>query len=315
LGFRRLALLHAFDAVPSCPIPFSDGTRMGMSATRLAAQTVRALPRKRLSRALGRLAAAHAPQSLLEAAIATYVRAYDVDLSEVDMPQGGFRTFDDFFTRRLVAGARMIDPNPHALVSPADGRLDDLGKLSDGAELVVKGQRYRAADLLGDADSATDYEGGDYFIVYLSPRDYHRVHAPTSGDVQYVRYVPGTLFPVNRIGTGHIPQLFARNERLAIVQRSVAHGSVTTIMVGAIGVGRIGLSFDEVQTNQGHEPGVRNYVDAPIAMSRGEELGVFHMGSTVIVLTPPECTLDAVVEAGASIRMGQALAVGGIDGR
>ena len=285
---------------------------MGRSASRLAAQTVRVLPRKRLSRALGRLTSARAPQVVVDAAVRAFVRAYDVDLSEVDMPAEGFRTFDEFFTRRLVDGARLVDPDPKALVSPADGRVEDLGRISRGGELVVKGKPYTVAELLTDESAAARYDGGSYFIVYLSPRDYHRVHAPTCGDVQYVRYVPGTLFPVNRIGTEHIPRLFARNERLAIVQESVVHGRVTTIMVGAIGVGRIGLSFDDVQTNRGDAPGVRSYADAPIPRDRGEELGVFHMGSTAIVLTPPACELRIIATPGASVCMGESLAVGGV---
>ena len=288
---------------------------MGMSASRLAAQTVRVLPRKRLSRALGRLAAYRAPRPLVDAAIAAFVRAYDVDLSEVEMPPGGFRTFDDFFTRRLLAGARLVDPDPRALVSPADGRLEDLGEIASDGELMVKGQPYTAAALLGDDEAASAYAGGRYFIVYLSPRDYHRVHAPTCGSVQCMRYVPGTLFPVNRIGTEFIPQLFARNERLAIVQEGVVHGVVTTIMVGAIGVGRIGVSFDEVQTNREHAPGLRSYAKSPIPRDRGDELGVFHMGSTAIVMTPPECTLDVVAQAGGPVRMGEVIAKGGVDGR
>jgi phosphatidylserine decarboxylase len=285
---------------------------MGRSASRLAAQTVRVLPRKRLSKALGRLASTRAPQPVVDAAVRAFVRAYDVDLSEVEMPEAGFRTFDEFFTRKLVDGARTVDPDPTALVSPADGRMEDLGTISQAGELIVKGQPYTAADLLGDADSAAAYEGGHYFVVYLSPRDYHRVHAPTCGSVQCVRYVPGTLYPVNRIGTGHIPQLFARNERLAIVQEGSVHGNVTTIMVGAIGVGRIGLSFDEVETNRGHRPGVRSYVGSPIPRNRGDELGVFHMGSTAIVMTPPACKLEIVAESGASVRMGECIARGGV---
>ncbi len=288
---------------------------MGMSASRLAAQTVRVLPRKRLSRALGTLAAYRAPQPLVDAAIAAFVRAYDVDLSEVEMPPGGFRTFDDFFTRRLLEGARLVDPDPSALVSPADGRLEDLGEITADGELLVKGQPYTAAALLGDDEAAAAYAGGRYFIVYLSPRDYHRVHAPTCGSVQCMRYVPGTLFPVNRIGTDFIPQLFARNERLAIVQEGVVHGVVTTILVGAIGVGRIGVSFDEVQTNRADAPGLRSYSDAPIPRDRGDELGVFHMGSTAIVMTPPECKLEIVAQSGAPIRMGEVIAKGGIDER
>jgi phosphatidylserine decarboxylase len=249
---------------------------------------------------------------VIDAAVRAFVRVYDVDLSEVAMPQGGFRTFDEFFTRRLVDGARVVDPDPRAVVSPADGRMEDLGAITADGQLMVKGQPYTVADLVGDPEAAATYEGGHYFIVYLSPRDYHRVHAPTCGSVQYVRYVPGTLYPVNRIGTEHIPQLFARNERLAIVQEGSVHGTVTTIMVGAIGVGRIGLSFDEVQTNQGHTPGVRSYADAPIPLDRGDELGVFHMGSTAIVMTPPECGLQIVAEPGALVRMGECIAIGGV---
>jgi phosphatidylserine decarboxylase len=269
------------------------------------------LPRKELSRALGRLTSARAPQSVVNAAIRAFVKAYDVDLSEVEVPAGGFRTFDAFFTRRLRAGSRLVDPDPSALVSPADGKLEDLGPITATGELTVKGKPYTATALLGDSEAARAYEGGHYFIVYLSPRDYHRVHAPTCGDVQYVRYVPGTLYPVNRIGTENIPQLFARNERLAIVQESAVHGRVTTIMVGAIGVGRIGLSFDPLETNRGYTPGVRSFADAPIPLDRGDELGVFHMGSTAIVMVPPECSLDILATAGNAVRMGEALARGG----
>jgi phosphatidylserine decarboxylase len=261
------------------------------------------------------LASARAPKSVVDAAIRAFVRAYDVDLSEVDMPPDGFRTFDEFFTRTLLQGARRVDPDPSALVSPADGRIEDLGQITLEGELLVKGQPYTAAALLGDSDAAATYEGGRYFIVYLSPRDYHRVHAPTCGSVQYSRYVPGTLFPVNRIGTDFVPQLFARNERLAIVQEGTVHGTVTTIMVGAIGVGRIGLSFDDVQTNRGDTPGVRSYVEAPIPRDRGDELGVFHMGSTAIVMTPPRCKLEVLVRAGTAIRMGETMARGGVDER
>lgn len=282
---------------------------MGMSASRLAAQTVRALPRKRLSRALGRLASARAPRPMVDAAVAAFVRVYDVDLSEVETPRGGFRTFDEFFTRRLREGSRTVDPDPRALVSPADGRLEDLGQITADGRLTIKGQPYTAAELLGDAETAASYEGGRYFVVYLSPRDYHRVHAPVSGRIQTARYIPGTLFPVNRIGS-HIPRLFVRNERLAILQDSVVHGPVTTIMVGAIGVGRIGLSFDDLETNRGDAPGLRSYADAPIARSRADELGVFHMGSTAVVMTPSECALDVVVDSGTAIRMGQTMAVG-----
>ena len=288
---------------------------MSMSASRLAAEAIRLLPRKRMSQALGYLASVEAPRPVVDAAIKAFVSAYGVKLDEAEVPNGGFDTFDAFFTRRLQSGVRPIDPDPASLVSPADGRIEDLGRITASDELVIKGTRYTVPALLGDASDARGYEDGHYFVVYLSPRDYHRVHAPTCGSVQYLRYIPGTLFPVNRIGTQYIPQLFARNERVAIVQDSKAHGRVTTVMVGAIGVGRIGLSFDDLTTNSGYTAGKRSYAHSPIPRSRGDELGVFHLGSTAIVLVPAACRLEHSVTPGSLTRMGERLALGGVDER
>ena len=151
---------------------------MPSAATRVAAETLRLLPRKRLSRALGRIAASSAPSPALRRAIEIYVRAYNVDLSEAELPPGGFRTFDEFFTRRLKAGARPIEGDEHTLVSPADGRVEDVGPIEPGAIVRVKGQEYGVGDLLGDPAGAERFTGGWFTVVYLSPRDYHRVHAP-----------------------------------------------------------------------------------------------------------------------------------------
>jgi phosphatidylserine decarboxylase len=273
------------------------------------ARVLDVLPRTQLSRLLGGVALIRAPAPVLDAAIALYVRTYGIDMSEVDIPKGGFRSFDEFFTRRLEPGARPIADDVRALVSPADGRIDGAGRLTQSARLFVKGTSYTAADLIGDATQGARYEGGSYFVVYLSPKDYHRVHAPVSGEIDEVRYTPGTLYPVNRIGTEHVPQLLVRNERVSIVQRSEIHGTVTTVLVGAMAVGRIALAFDDLQTNRGVPGGTRSYADAPIRMERGMELGMFHLGSTVVVLAPPDCCLHLDVEVGATVRVGQALGV------
>ena len=259
---------------------------------------------------MGRLAGLRAGPAARRA-IEAFIKAYDVDMTEAVVPVGGYRTFGEFFTRRLVDGARVADPDPGAILSPADGRVEDLGPIDPAATLLVKGKRYEVADLVGDPAAAERYRGGSFFIVYLSPRDYHRVHAPVSGPIARVRYVPGTLYPVNSIGLGHVPQLFARNERIAIVQDSGRHGEVTTVMVGAIGVGRIGLSFDEVESNMGHEPGVRDYGGDGPPMERCEELGVFHIGSTAIVFVGPEVPLEFAIEPGEHVRVGQAVARAG----
>ncbi len=277
--------------------------------SRVAATSLKLLPRKGLSRALGRIARVNAPQAVLRAAMQAYCSAYRVDLSECEVPSAGFDSFDAFFTRRLKPGARPLDQDIDALLSPADGLIADLGPVDLSCTLRVKGRLYTAGDLLGDERAATLYAGGSFAVIYLSPRDYHRVHAPVDGRVRCVRHVPGTLFPVNDIGLEHIPRLFARNERVVIDQESERHGPVATVMVGAIGVGRITLSFDhDVITNDGRPSGEKVYStsDAP-RLARGEELGAFHLGSTVILFTSPASGLSFVHRAGDSVRCGEAL--------
>ncbi len=275
----------------------------------VAATSLRALPRKRLSRLLGRLSRIGAPERVLSAAMRAYCRAYDVDLSECEVPAQGFDTFNAFFTRRLKSGVRVIDPDPNTIVSPADGRVEDIGVVEPGATFVVKGRRYDVAELLGDAGAGVELEGGSFAVVYLSPRDYHRVHAPVEGAVTALRHIAGTLFPVNAFGVAHVPNLLARNERVVVHQRNEIHGRVTTVLVGAVGVGRISVSFDEsVMTNDGRPVGLRVYGDAPPQLDRGDELGVFHLGSTVVLFTSPGAPLDLLVSAGSRVRMGEAIA-------
>jgi phosphatidylserine decarboxylase len=275
----------------------------------VAATSLRALPRKRLSRLLGRLARVEAPEPVLSTAMRAYCRAYGVDLSECEIPAQGFDTFDSFFTRRLKSGVRAIDRDPATIVSPADGRVEDIGVIEPGATFLVKGRRYDVAELLGDAGAGIELEGGSFAVVYLSPRDYHRVHAPVEGTVTALRHIAGTLFPVNAFGVAHVPNLLARNERVVVHQRNDVHGRVTTVLVGAVGVGRISVSFDDsVMTNDGRPVGLRVYGDAPPRLERGDELGVFHLGSTVVLFTAPGDPLDLLIGAGSRVRMGEAIA-------
>jgi phosphatidylserine decarboxylase len=280
-----------------------------MIASRIAAETLRLIPRKRLSRALGRMAALGLPSPLLQRAIDLYVQAYQVDLSECTIPEGGWASFNEFFTRQLRAGCRPIDDDQKSIVSPADGLVADCGGIDASSRFRVKGRTYEVGELLGDGRDAARFEGGKFAIIYLSPRDYHRVHAPVDGPVQLVRHVGGTLFPVNRIGLDHIPGLFAKNERVAVVQDSPLHGEVATILVGAIVVGGITLSFDSaVRTNDGPPRGTVRYLSGrEPKLARGDELGAFQLGSTVIVLVTRSAGIELVIEPGTVIRMGQAI--------
>jgi phosphatidylserine decarboxylase len=258
---------------------------------------------------MGRLADLRGPSPLVQAAISTFVRAYDVDMDEAIVPPEGFDSFDAFFTRELRPGARAIDMRAEVVVSPADGRVEDLGRIEAGAQFLVKGRDYDVGELLGAPQEAERYRGGTFFIVYLSPRDYHRVHAPVDGRVRYARHVDGTLYPVNQIGLQHVPRLFAQNERVVTVQNT-RFGEVATIMVGAIGVGRITTTYDpRIVTNRGLPATTLDYRSDGPALVRGEELGRFHLGSTAIVLLPPGHGFRFEVEAGETVRMGQALVV------
>jgi phosphatidylserine decarboxylase len=279
------------------------------TASRVAAELLRVLPRKQLSSVMGRLADITAPPPLVRGAIQTFARVYDVDLGEAVVPPEGYRSFDAFFTRALRPGMRAVDMADDVVVSPADGRIEDLGTIERNAKFMVKGFEYEVGELLGAPEEALRFQGGTFFIVYLSPRDYHRVHAPVDGRVRRARHVDGTLYPVNSIGLTYVPKLFARNERVVTVQAS-RFGETATIMVGAIGVGRISVSFDpRIVTNRGQAAQTLDFGDNGTTLQRGGEIGRFHLGSTAIVLLGPEHRFRFAVKAGSTVRMGQAVAI------
>jgi len=251
-----------------------------MSAlTFAAARILRVLPRRRISRAMGKLADHRWSQPVERAVVGLYSRVYDVDLEDCEATRG-WASFDAFFTRGLRAGARPIDPSPGALVSPADGRLDSHGTIADGTTFVVKGRPYDVAELLGSDEEAERYVGGTGCVVYLSPRDYHRVHAPVEGVIAEIRSMPGDYFPVNAIGMSHVGNLFAINRRVAIAIDTPSLGRVTVVMVAAIVVGRITVSAIDARD----VPSGRHRFDPPVRVERGDEIGMFHLGSTAVVL-------------------------------
>jgi phosphatidylserine decarboxylase len=307
-GRLRALATHATHGAGGTPPP-SQLAEMPI-ASRVAAELLRVLPRKKISHVMGRLADLKAPPPLVRHSIRAFVRAYGVDMDEAVVPDGGFDSFDAFFTRELRSGARTPDARPEAIVSPADGRVEDLGAIDSDARFLVKGFEYTVAELLGSEQEAKRFHGGIFFIVYLSPRDYHRVHAAVDGHVIRTRHVDGTLLPVNAIGLAHFPKLFARNERVVTLQ-DTRFGQAASVMVGAFGVGSITLSFDErVVTNSGRPARSFEYGDAGPVLKRGGELGRFHLGSTVVMLLGPGHEYSFCVAPGAQVRMGQAIALG-----
>lgn len=287
-----------------------------MSALTFAtAQLLRVLPRAGVSRVMGRLADQSLPPSVARAVVGLYSRAYDVHLHECER-QDGWESFDAFFTRTLRANARPLDGDERTVVSPADGRLDGPGPVDEHAVYMVKGRPYRADELLGDAKEAERYRGGSACVVYLSPRDYHRVHAPVAGTITEVRSMPGDYYPVNAIGIRHIPNLFVRNRRVAIAidtPPSTGLGRVTLVMVAAIVVGRITVSGIEARD----VPFGDHRLSPAPEVRRGDEVGIFHLGSTVVMFLEKGASAGWIAAEG-PVRYGQALtrpvAIDGVDG-
>jgi phosphatidylserine decarboxylase len=274
-----------------------------MSAlTYAAAQILRVLPRQKITRAMGRLADHRWSPPVGRAVVGLYSRFYNVDFDECEQ-RSGYANFDEFFTRTLKPGTRPIDGAREAIVSPSDGRIDSMGPVHPDASFFVKGRPYRVAELLGDEDEAKRYVGGEGCVIYLSPRDYHRVHAPVDGTISQIRSLPGDYFPVNAIGMSHVGNLFAINRRVVIPIDTASLGRVTVVMVAAIVVGRITVSVIDA-----HDvPNGEHRVEPPVRVARGDEIGIFHLGSTAVVFIEPCAKARWDVNAGA-VRFGERLA-------
>ena len=279
-----------------------------MSRTRAAAEwllaTLASSPL--MSRAAGRLCDLRLPPALLVRLIRAYARAYAVDLSEAALPVGSYPSFNAFFTRALADGRRVVAREPGTVASPCDGRVSAIGPVpADGRLEQVKGHRYSLEALLGSASEAAVFRGGVHATLYLSPAMYHRVHSPVDGRIRAWRYVPGRLFPVNGPGVRSIAGLFTRNERVCLFYDTDAHGRAAVVLVGAANVGRMSLAFSDLVTNRGAAAALVE-PDPPVAVVRGDEIGAFNLGSTVVVLLE-DPSLAAASQPGELVRMGQPL--------
>ncbi|TAM61647.1 MAG: phosphatidylserine decarboxylase [Rhodanobacter sp.] len=228
--------------------------------------------------------------------IGTIVRNYRVDMTEAVQPDArAYPHFNAFFTRELRPGARHADADPAALLSPADGRISQAGAIVDGRIFQAKGRYYSAAELLGDEAAAVPYRDGSFATVYLSPRDYHRVHMPLKGTLKETVHVPGRIFSVAPFAVEAIPRLFARNERL-VCHFEGEHGPFALVLVGAILVSSVATVWDGLVIPP-YAPAIRrkSFEGQHITLERFAEMGRFNMGSTVIVLLPAGiATLDAL---------------------
>jgi phosphatidylserine decarboxylase len=254
-----------------------------------------------------------------EAQIGWFLRRYGVDLAEAqESDWRAYPHFNAFFTRALRPGARPFDQAPAgAVLSPADGRVSALGALSAGTLLQAKGHTYAARELLGTEEDARPFQGGRYLTVYLSPRDYHRVHMPAAGRLVRLRYVPGRLFSVNAATTRRVPRLFARNERVVALFETEL-GRMAVVLVGAFFVGGLETVWTgPITPPHGGRPAHWDYPDGHpgTRLPAAAEMGRFNLGSTVVVLLEGSgVRWDATLSPGRPVRAGQVLGTIGTGG-
>jgi len=267
------------------------------------------VPKNLVSRGFGAVAEIPLPGPVQAAVNETFATAAGIDCEEARRSPSRYSTLNAFFTRKLEAEARSIEaPDDRTAVSPVDGTLSKFGPIEEETLVQAKGCEYRLLDLLDSGRHAAEFEHGTYATLYLSPRDYHRVHSPFHGRVTEVSYIPGELFPVFPIAVEQVDELFCVNERLISFMDVGDIGRAAVVMVGATCVGRISLSFHPYQTNQSHRRRTVDRLAESVELEHGEELGVFNLGSTVVVLfSTDEFAFDDQLREGMAIEMGQRL--------
>lgn len=242
--------------------------------------------RKWLSRMAGAFAKSEASRWL----IPHFAKTYRIRVEDAEKLIHEYRTLNEFFTRRLKSGLRPIDADPASLVSPVDARITGMGPIESGAMLNVKGQDYSVEELLNRSPRTVNYRNGFFFVLYLSPTDYHRIHAPVSGTIVEKERVPGKVYPVNEFGMRHMKKVLSRNERL-VTYIAHEHGEIAVVKVGAMNVSSI------------------RYVEPlPDQLERGEDLAYFEFGSTVVLLTETGIfTPRPDLAVGRAVKMGESL--------
>ncbi|WP_308640115.1 archaetidylserine decarboxylase [Paenibacillus silvisoli] len=242
--------------------------------------------RKWISRMTGRFAQSPASRRL----IPRFARMYGISIEEAEKQLQDYSTLNEFFTRRLKPGARTIDTDPSALVSPVDALITGCGPIEQGTILNVKGQDYTIEELLNRSPRTENYKNGYYMVLYLSPTDYHRIHTPVTGSIVEREHVPGKVYPVNEFGLRHMRRVLSRNERLITYMRH-AGAETAVVKVGAMNVSSI-----------------KYVLPLKEKMEKGEDLAYFEFGSTVVLLTEDDSFFPRPdLKTGLKVRMGEKL--------
>ncbi len=332
---------HPWATLPECPRPWHMGflhlpTTESVNSVPIRWRFILALlarlPQGLLSRLTGHLAAVPLPGPLRGPVLGLFARTVGMDLAEAEKPLRAYRSVSHLFTRRLRPGVRRWPNDPELPGSPVDGTVGAVGQIRSGEVIQAKGIPYRVDELLGGgeeggASAVASLEGGFFVTLYLSPRDYHRIHIPVGGAVSWARTIPGALLPVNTPAVAAIPRLFPRNERMVAWIETGGPSEPDTsppaalVAVGAFNVGGISALYDPAWHREAgagrsltnrrgrRDPETRRY-DPPLNLARGEEFMAFHLGSTVVLLFGPGpewSELHPDLRPGASIRLGDPL--------
>ncbi|MFY0665064.1 MAG: phosphatidylserine decarboxylase [Natronospirillum sp.] len=267
------------------------------------------LPQHALSRLVGKVA--HSQRRwLAQPVIRWFARRYGVNMAEAANPDlKSYNSFNEFFTRALQPDARPFTANDQALICPVDGAVSQSRPIAAGRIFQAKGHDYSTQALLGrHADQPTEYDNGLFSTVYLSPKDYHRIHIPCDGKLTRMTFVPGKLYSVNPATTERVNGLFALNERV-VCEFDTAHGSIAVVLVGAMIVASIATVWAGTVAPQSGDIRTWHYgADAPV-FKQGDEIGRFLLGSTIVVLTTDQAwDWQPDMQAGHAVRLGQTMA-------
>lgn len=270
---------------------------------KLFIQAQRVIPQQKLSRVVGKVAASENP-ILKNIVIQAFKAQYGIDMSIAEQSNAlKFKSFNEFFTRSLKQGVREVDTHVTSIVSPADGAISQLGKINEGDIFQAKGQSFSAEKLIGDPQLAEPFKNGEFVTVYLSPKDYHRVHMPYAGTLTETLYIPGELFSVNQTTAENIPGLFARNERMVCLFDTDL-GRMAVVLVGAM----IVAGIETVATGKVKPTGRLELNHHELKLEKGDELGRFYLGSTAVVLFEQDkMQWDTQFKANSLVVMGEAL--------
>lgn len=263
------------------------------------------IPKGFISRIFGYTSLIPLPQILMKKIIAWYSVKYGVNLTEADIPPSGYKNFNSFFTRKLKPGSRIVDSDTKSVVATTDSRVDQYGNITDDVILQAKGVDYSLRELIPSIE-AEKFINGKYITLYLSPGDYHRIHTPVSGNITGFFNIPGKLYTVQEYMVKGLKGLFAINERL-ITYIETENGSVAVCKIGAINVGKISLSYDLSVTNRFFRNKNEKIYDEEKRpeVKKGDEIGIFNLGSTVIILFEQGMMEFSDLKEGQKVKMGE----------